>query len=135
MAELSDGRLHAVLPARGGDDVPERTLESATGSSSGCAATGSPPSRLSIPIPASCIARREAELVLDVDAREPPHRRGPRGGIAASGVYRLSSGPHSDPEEVRSFYDDTVEPIVRYDTQYRSDLLGTLEEYLASDAT
>jgi DNA-binding PucR family transcriptional regulator len=39
----------------------------------------------------------------------------------------------SDPDEVRSFYRDTVEPLVRYDDQYRSDLLGTLEEYLASD--
>ena len=31
---------------------------------------------------------------------------------------------------MRSFYRDTVEPLVRYDDQYRSDLLGTLESYL-----
>jgi len=53
---------------------------------------------------------------------------------AASGVYRLLfRALISDPDEVRSFYRDTVEPLVRYDDQYRSDLLGTLEEYLASD--
>ena len=77
---------------------------------------------------------REAELVLDVIAREPRIAEALEDGIAASGVYRLLfRALISDPEEVRSFYDDTVEPIVRYDTQYRSDLLGTLEEYLASD--
>ena len=36
----------------------------------------------------------------------------------------------SHPEEVRSFYEDTVAPIVRYDDQYRTDLVGTLEAYL-----
>jgi hypothetical protein len=36
----------------------------------------------------------------------------------------------SHPEEVRSFYDDTVAALVRYDDQYRTDLVGTLEAYL-----
>ena len=31
---------------------------------------------------------------------------------------------------MRSFYEDTVAPIVRYDDQYRTDLVGTLEAYL-----
>ena len=66
--------------------------------------------------------------------REPRIAEALEDGIAASGVYRLLfRALISDPQEVRSFYDDTVEPVVRYDTQYRSDLLDTLEEYLASD--
>ena len=36
----------------------------------------------------------------------------------------------SHPEEVRSFYEDTVAPAVRYDDQYATDLVGTLEAYL-----
>ena len=36
----------------------------------------------------------------------------------------------SHPEEVRSFYEDTVAPIVKYDDQYATDLVGTLEAYL-----
>ena len=36
----------------------------------------------------------------------------------------------SHPEEVRSFYGDTVAAIVSYDAQYRTDLVGTLESYL-----
>ena len=79
-------------------------------------------------------AIKEAELVLDVVTREPQIAEALEEGIAASGVYRLLfRALISDPEEVRSFYSDTVEPLVRYDDQYRSDLLGTLEEYLASD--
>ena len=66
--------------------------------------------------------------------REPRIAEALEDGIAASGVYRLLfRALISDPQEVRSFYEDTVEPVVRYDTQYRSDLLATLEEYLASD--
>jgi DNA-binding PucR family transcriptional regulator len=36
----------------------------------------------------------------------------------------------SHPQEVRSFYEDTVAPLVRYDEQYSTDLLGTLSAYL-----
>jgi DNA-binding PucR family transcriptional regulator len=34
---------------------------------------------------------------------------------------------------VRSFFEDTVAPIVRYDEQYSSDLVGTLTAYLSSN--
>jgi len=79
-------------------------------------------------------ALREAELVVGVINREPAIAEALRTGIAASGVYRLLfRALISDPGEVRSFFEDTVEPLVSYDRQYRSDLLGTLEEYLASD--
>ena len=36
----------------------------------------------------------------------------------------------SHPEEVRSFYEDTVAPIVATTTSTRTDLVGTLEAYL-----
>ena len=36
----------------------------------------------------------------------------------------------SHPQEVRSFYEDTVAPLVRYDEQYATDLLGTVDAYL-----
>jgi DNA-binding PucR family transcriptional regulator len=39
----------------------------------------------------------------------------------------------SDPEEVRRFYSETVEPLVAHDRQYRTDLIGTLETYFAQD--
>ena len=51
-------------------------------------------------------------------------------GDIGTGTYRLLFRVlASHPEEVRSFYEDTVAPIVRYDDQYRTDLVATLEAY------
>ncbi len=51
-----------------------------------------------------------------------------------SGTYRLLFRVlASHPEEVTAFYDDTVAPLVRYDDQYRTDLVGTLESYFDND--
>ncbi|MGH2984170.1 MAG: PucR family transcriptional regulator [Solirubrobacterales bacterium] len=135
LAELSDGRLYAILPARGGDDAPERTLEVAGRVAARLRRHGVAAVSSFYPDPGELHrAIREAQLVLDVIRREPRIAEALEEGIAASGVYRLLfRALISDPEEVRTFYQDTVEPLVRYDTQYRSDLLGTLEEYLASD--
>ncbi len=135
LAEFSDGRLYAILPARGGDDAPERTLEAAGRIAARLRRHGVAAVSSFYPDPGELHrAIREAELVLDVVRREPRIAEVLEEGIAASGVYRLLfRALISDPEEVRTFYRDTVEPLVRYDIQYRSDLLGTLEEYLASD--
>ena len=135
LAELADGRLYAILPARGGDDAPEKTLQAAGRIAGRLRRHGMAAVSSFYPDPGELHrAIKEAELVLDVIAREPEIAEALDEGIAASGVYRLLfRALISDPEEVRSFYRDTVEPLVRYDNQYRSDLLGTLEEYLASD--
>jgi sugar diacid utilization regulator len=72
-------------------------------------------------------AIQEAELVLDVLRRSDV----PIAEDIGTGTYRLLFRVlASHPEEVRSFYDDTVAPIVRYDDQYATDLVGTLEAYL-----
>jgi sugar diacid utilization regulator len=135
LAELVDGRLYAILPAHGGDDAPERTLQAAGRIANRLRRHGMAAVSSFYPDPGELHrAIKEAELVLDVVSREPEIAEALEEGIAASGVYRLLfRALISDPDEVRSFYRDTVEPLVRYDNQYRSDLLGTLEEYLASD--
>jgi len=69
----------------------------------------------------------EAELVLDV------LRRGdvPVGEDLGSGAYRLLFRVFaSHPDEVRSFYEDTVAALVRYDEAYGSELVATLETFL-----
>ena len=68
--------------------------------------------------PAELAARvQEAELVLDV-LRRPSAPSRPQD--IGTGTYRLLFRVlASHPEEVRSFYEDTVAPIVRYDDQYR----------------
>ncbi|MGH2923810.1 MAG: PucR family transcriptional regulator [Solirubrobacterales bacterium] len=135
VAELADGRLYAILPARGGDDAPERTLEAAGRIAKRLRSHGLAAVSSFYPNPGELHrAMREAELVLEVITREPRIADALEEGIAASGVYRLLfRALISDPDEVRTFYEDTVESVVRYDTQYRSELLDTLDAYLASD--
>jgi sugar diacid utilization regulator len=104
------GRVYALLPASGGDDAPEATI----------AAARRLAGRLHRAI-------QEAELVLDVLRTSDV----PIAQDIGSGTYRLLFRVlASHPEEVRAFYEDTVAPIVRYDEQYRTELLATLEAYL-----
>jgi sugar diacid utilization regulator len=51
-----------------------------------------------------------------------------------TGAYRLLLPAMSeDPAELERFYSETVEPLVSYDGQYETDLVGTLETYLEND--
>jgi PucR C-terminal helix-turn-helix domain/GGDEF-like domain len=72
-------------------------------------------------------ALEEAELVLGVTAAGG----GPPGEEIGEGTYRLLFRVlASHPQEVRSFFEDTVAALVRYDEQYSTDMLGTLSAYL-----
>jgi DNA-binding PucR family transcriptional regulator len=130
LAQHLDGRVYALLPGAGGDDAPEETLGLArrlatklqrhgvVGVSSFYADPGELPRAI-----------QEAELVLDVLRQGEGTQIGSED--IGTGTYRLLFRVlASHPEEVRSFYEDTVAPIVRYDDQYRTDLVGTLEAYL-----
>jgi len=76
-------------------------------------------------------ALQEAELVLDVLRQSDAALRDTHLEDIGTGTYRLLFRVlASHPEEVRSFYEDTVAPITRYDDQYATDLAGTLESYL-----
>jgi PucR family transcriptional regulator, purine catabolism regulatory protein len=73
-------------------------------------------------------AIQEAELVLDVLLQD----EGGEGDAMDSDTYRLLVRTlASHPDEVMRFYEDTVAPIVDYDERYGTDLVGTLEAYLA----
>jgi len=122
------GRVYALLPAAGGDGAPEATLAAARRVAArlqrhgtvGLSSFYADPGELGRAI-------QEAELVLDVLRRSDV----PIAEDIGTGTYRLLFRVlASHPEEVRSFYDDTVAPIVRYDDQYATDLVGTLEAYL-----
>jgi len=134
LAQHMDGRVYALLPADGGDGAPEETQQTArrlasrlqrhgvVGVSSFYADPGDLPRAI-----------QEAELVLDVlrQSDDDPARWGRIHEDIGTGTYRLLFRVlASHPEEVRSFFEDTVAPIVRYDDQYRTDLVGTLEAYL-----
>ena len=75
-------------------------------------------------------ALEEASLILDVTAAGGD---APRDGIGEGTSRLLLRVLASHPEEVRSFYCDTVAAIVSYDDQYSTDLVGTLGSYLAQN--
>jgi sugar diacid utilization regulator len=120
-------RVYALLPA-GDGAAPEATLTAARRLATrlqrhgtvGVSSFYSDPAELGRAI-------QEAELVLDVLRRSEV----PIAEDIGTGTYRLLFRVlASHPEEVRSFFDDTVAPIVAYDDQYATDLVGTLESYL-----
>jgi sugar diacid utilization regulator len=126
LAQHLDGRVYALLPGAG--DPPEQVLARARGLAErlrrhgvvGLSSFYTDPGELGRAI-------QEAELVLDVVRRSGA----PIEQDIGTGTYRLLFRVlASHPEEVRSFYEDTVAPVVRYDDQYRTDLVGTLEAYL-----
>jgi sugar diacid utilization regulator len=128
LAQHMDDRVYAILPATGGDGAPEATLERARRLAERLRQHGTVGLSSFYADPAEFgRASQEAELVLDVLRQSDA----PIAQDIGTGTYRLLFRVlASHPEEVRSFYEDTVAPIVRYDDQYRTDLVGTLEAYL-----
>jgi sugar diacid utilization regulator len=127
LAQLVDGRVYALLP--GGDQAATVAAARALAARlqrHGVVALSSfygDPAELGRAI-------QEAELVLEVLQRGDG-LGGPIQEDIGTGTYRLLFRVlASHPEEVRSFYEDTVAAIVRYDDQYRTDLVQTLEAYL-----
>ena len=113
LAQHMDGRVYALLPAVGGDDAPERTLERARRLAERLRQHGTVGLSSFYADPAEFgRAIQEAELVLDVLRQSDA----PIAQDIGTGTYRLLFRVlASHPEEVRSFYEDTVAPIVRYD--------------------
>lgn len=127
-------RIYALLPAKGDEDVANQTLASAREIAGRLRAQG-PSAFSSFCDDPDDLGRAvaEAELMLDVVSRDDRMADQLSEGIG-DGIYRLLfRALASDPDEVRRFYSDTVEALVDHDREYRTDLLGTLEAYLAND--
>jgi DNA-binding PucR family transcriptional regulator len=127
LAQHMEDRVYAVLPAETPESTQAAARELATRLQRhgivGVSSFYSDPAELSRAI-------QEAELVLDV-LRRSDGEGGPIPEDIGRGTYRLLFRVlASHPEEVRSFYEDTIAPAVRYDDQYATDLVGTLEAYL-----
>ena len=75
-------------------------------------------------------AMNEAVLAANVaEAAGVPER-----GFEETGAYRLLlSAMIEDPDELRRFYTETIEPLVAYDDQYDTELVRTVDTYLDAD--
>ncbi len=122
LAQTIDGRVYALLPGAA-DEARRLAARLGRYAAVGVSSYSSRPGD----------ARRaleEAELIVDVTAAGG----GPSSEQAGDGLYRLLfRALASHPEEMRSFYEDTLAPLVRHDEQYATDLVGTVEAYLAQD--
>ncbi|MGH2954320.1 MAG: PucR family transcriptional regulator [Solirubrobacterales bacterium] len=134
IAEPLAERVYALLPAPEGDDDAVRTAAAARAIADRLRPHGPAAFSSFCAEPADLgRALAEAELMLDVIARDDRVADQLASGVG-DGVYRLLfRAMAADPGEVERFYEDTVEPLVAHDRQYRTDLLGTLEAYLAND--
>lgn len=138
LAQSFDGRVHAILPPlepAAGDDPDEELAARALSAARRLSLTLAP--RAVAGLSNFCVdpaalprALQEAELVLDVLRRSDK----PVAEDVGQGTYRLLFRVlASHPEELRSFYEETVAPLVRYDERHTSELVRTVEAYLAQD--
>ena len=75
-------------------------------------------------------AGSEARLAVNVGEAEGVELM----AFAETGSYRLLLGSMAeDAEELRQFYAETVEPLSVYDEQYETELVRTIETFLAND--
>ncbi len=76
-------------------------------------------------------AGNEALLAVNVVEGDPEHSAM---AFDETGTYQLLLPHMNDPAELKRFYEETVRPLVTYDEQYETDLLGTLSTFLECDA-
>ena len=79
-------------------------------------------------------AYSEAEVALEIGHRI----QGPSSvsTFEQTGTYKLLFRVlQEEPEELETFYTETLEPVVRYDSRYGTELVHTLTTYLGNDAS
>jgi sugar diacid utilization regulator len=129
LAQVLDGRVYALVPAAPGtaDDALAAARRIATRLERhglvGLSSFYAEPATLGR-------ALQEAELILDVGRRSSVALDDDGPASTYRLLFRVLA---SHPEDLHAFYEDTVAPLVRYDERYRTDLMATLEAYLAHD--
>ena len=80
------------------------------------------------------LSRAAGEALLAANVAEGSAPEGVLLAFEQTGAYRLLLSAMTDnPDELQRFYAETVEPLVAYDEQYETELLGTLETFLEAD--
>jgi sugar diacid utilization regulator len=83
---------------------------------------------------AADLPRAAGEALLAANVAEGSAPEGAALAFEQTGAYRLLlSAMTENPDELQRFYSETVEPLVAYDEQYETELLGTLGMFLEAD--
>jgi sugar diacid utilization regulator len=132
IAQQVGERMHALLPLAPGDSTgADEALERARRLAERLRSHGAVGISSFYAGPAEYgRALQEAELVLDVVLQSGEGMVENMGSSSYRLLFRVLV---SHPEEVKAFYEDTIGPVVRYDAEYRTDLVNTLETYLGND--
>ena len=145
LVDWNDGRLLALLPPPPSTpaDAPRDEIESAafTLGRRLLAATRETVPGLALTLALSRYTPEPERLGAALDesrlALSIGERLGRQGEVVTfeeTGTYKLLFQIFADrPEELTSFYDQTIAPLVRYDEQYQTELVGTLSTYLGND--
>jgi sugar diacid utilization regulator len=80
------------------------------------------------------LSRAASEALLAANVVEGAEGDGAVLAFEQTGAYRLLlSAMSENPQELQRFYAETVEPLVAYDEQYETNLVGTLKAFLEAD--
>lgn len=143
LVDWTDGRLLALLPPPGADPPAREEIEAQafTLGRRLLGATKETVPGLALTLALSRFtpeperlgaALDEARLALSIGERLG--RVGEVVTFEETGTYKLLFQIFADrPEELSSFYEQTLAPLVRYDEQYQTELVGTLSTYLGND--
>ncbi len=142
LVDWRDGRLMVLLPPAPGVDAREEAEEQAVVLAKRVlAATGQTVPGLALTLALSRYTPEPERLGAALDeailALSIGERLGRMGEVVTfeeTGTYKLLFQIFADrPEELASFYEQTIAPLVRYDEQYQTDLVTTLSTYLGND--
>jgi sugar diacid utilization regulator len=131
--ELGDGEVVALVPDADGDTgrrVAGAMLRELEAGLSGFAVRLGRSRRVADPLD---LQRAYDEALLALNVVEGDVERVAL-AYEETGTYQLLLPYMRDPAELQRFYRQTVRPLVAYDDQYDTDLLGTLATFLDCDA-
>lgn len=128
IADRERSRVYAVLPAGDADASPAATLAAAKRLAArlqryaivGLSSFRADPATLGSAVD-------EAELVVDILQKSGESITDEIGSETYKLLLRMLA---SHPEEVQTFYEATIAPMVRYDDQHRTELVRTAQAYL-----
>lgn len=139
--DWSDGRVHLLLPSRGGLDAAAVEAEAVSFAGRLLAATRETVPGVALTLALSRFTPQPERLGAALEEARLAHSIGERLGrigevvtFEETGVYKLLFRVLADhPDELARFYEQTIAGLMQYDAARQTDLVATLATYLDND--